>query len=279
MSAETSEERALRERNRAGFEQAAERYDALRSGYPEELLSYLVENARLIPGSRVLEVGCGTGQLTRSLVGRGFNIIAIDPAPSMIAVARQRLSIDRVDFRITNFEDFESPQSEFDLIVSATAFHWVDPGIGWGKSARLMRAGGWLALLSTGEKYDAPVGEKVLELYVKNSSGPATWAEKASEEEVTRREQSVDICERWSGKPCPEQGRFGPPLSMSHLARRRMPADAVVDLELTRATSLSWEPSKREAFIRDLREILRSCTSGVDLTQVSDLVMAERTGE
>src|SRR5688572_7013845 len=262
MTRETEQERVLRERKRAAFEEAAERYDATRSGYPDELISRLVENAQLIAGSRVLEVGCGTGQLARSLVGRGVNIIAIDPAPSMIAVAQHRLSSDSVEFRITNFEAFEATDSAFDLIVSATAFHWVDPRIAWTKSARLLRPGGWLALLSTGEEYDAPVGEKVLELYRRNTSG-SEWAEKLSEEEAALQEQSLDICERWSGKPCPEQGLFGPAESTKHSSRRNMPTDSVVDLELTRATSLSWDLSKREAFIRDLREILRSSTAGV----------------
>jgi ubiquinone/menaquinone biosynthesis C-methylase UbiE len=277
MVAETEKERELRERRRAGFEQAAERYDATRSGYPEELVSRVVANARLSLGSRVLEIGCGTGQLTRALVGCGADFLAIDPAPSMIAVARRRLSSNAVEFRRTTFEDFEAPEAAFDLIVSATAFHWVDPGIAWAKSARLLRSGGWLALLSTGEEYDEPVGQKVLELYLRNSSGPATWAEKPSEEEAARQEQSLDIGERWSGKPCPERGLFGPAESMRHSSRRNMPGDSVVDLELTRATSLSWDLSKREVFIRDLREILRSCTAGVELTQVSDLVMAQRS--
>jgi ubiquinone/menaquinone biosynthesis C-methylase UbiE len=191
MAAETEKERALRERKRAGFEHAAERYDATRSGYPEELVSRVVAKARLGLGRRVLEIGCGTGQLTRALVGCGADLIAIDPAPSMIAVAQQRLSSNAVEFRMTTFEDFEAPEAAFDLIVSATAFHWVDPGIAWAKSARLLRPGGWLALLSTGEKYDEPVGQKVFELYLRNSSGPATWAEKPSEE-AARQEQSLE---------------------------------------------------------------------------------------
>jgi SAM-dependent methyltransferase len=193
----------------------------------------------------------------------------------MVAVAHRHLPGNSVEFRVTSFEDLEAFQSEFDLIVSATTFHWVDPRIAWSKSARLLRPGGWLALLSTGEEYDAPIGEKVFDLYVRNhTSGSTAWTKKPSAEEVARQERSPDICERWSGKPCPQQGLFGPAESMKHSARRKMPAESVIDLELTRATSLSWEPSKREAFIRDLREILQSSNAGVELTQVSDLVMA-----
>src|SRR4029450_6115975 len=129
MADVTEEERSIRERKRRAFEQAAERYDATRSGYPEELVSHIVDKTQIGRGSQILEIGCGTGQLTRSLVGRGANIVAIDPAPSMIALAQRRIPSGDVDFHVTTFEDFTSPPSTFDLIVSATVFHWVDPSV------------------------------------------------------------------------------------------------------------------------------------------------------
>src|SRR5689334_24607823 len=85
MNHETDAQRTQRQRQRRGFEQAAEAYDRTRSGYPEELVSEMLETASLNHGGRILEIGCGTGQLTRSLVGHGFLITAIDPAPSMVA--------------------------------------------------------------------------------------------------------------------------------------------------------------------------------------------------
>jgi ubiquinone/menaquinone biosynthesis C-methylase UbiE len=273
VSVETEAERNLRERRRAVFDQAAERYDATRSGYPEQMLSVMLEAAGAAPGSRLLEIGCGTGQLTRQLVGHGVSITAIDPAASMIAVARRRLPDGAADFRTTTFEDFDAPEAAFDLVVSATAFHWVDPEIAWSKSARLLRAGGWLALLGTREDYDEPVGSALFELYVRNTSGSAAWARRPSAEDAALRERSTDLCERWSGRPCPCPGLYGRPLAERHSARRALAADLVVDLELTRATTLSYGTSQREAFVRELREILAS-TPQVGLTQVSDLVMA-----
>jgi ubiquinone/menaquinone biosynthesis C-methylase UbiE len=62
---ETDDERAVRERKRFAFDQAAERYDATRSGYPAQVVSFMVRTAGAAAGSRALEIGCGTGQLTQ----------------------------------------------------------------------------------------------------------------------------------------------------------------------------------------------------------------------
>ena len=140
------------------FETIAEEYDRVRPSYPADLVD--VACAGLGAGSRVLEVGCGTGKLTRELAGRGFRLEALDPAEGMVAVARRSVGDAPVTFHIGRFEDVDLPPAAFDAIFSATAFHWVDPNVGWAKAARLLRPGGTLALLnhvgdSTGPLHDA----------------------------------------------------------------------------------------------------------------------------
>ena len=131
------------------FDLAAEAYDAARSGYPASLIDRAIERGALGAGARVLEVGCGTGKLTESLVERGVRVDAVDPGPNMIAVARRRLGqTDAVSFHLGRFEDIDVPGQPFDAVFSATAFHWVDPAIGWAKAAAHLKLGGLLALLS-----------------------------------------------------------------------------------------------------------------------------------
>src|SRR6185503_3708568 len=60
----------------------------------------------------------------------------------------QRHVGDAVRFHNARFEDVELPERTFDAVFSATAFHWVDPSVGWHKAARLLRRGGTLALLT-----------------------------------------------------------------------------------------------------------------------------------
>ena len=130
------------------FDEFAEEYDARRSGYPRELVEQAVELARLEPGSRVVEVGCGTGKLTQELVACGLDVDAIDPGANMIDVARRRVGRpEQVRFHLGRFEDVALPDGPFDAVFSATAFHWVDPSLGWQRAASLLRPGGTMALI------------------------------------------------------------------------------------------------------------------------------------
>ena len=131
------------------FDQVAEAYDEVRPGYPAALVDRAVECGGLAPGSRVLEVGSGTGKLTELLVARGLRVDAVEPGPNMIAAARRRLGdAGEVTFHVGRFEDLDLPQHAFDGVFSATAFHWVDPDIGWAKAASHLKPGGLLALLA-----------------------------------------------------------------------------------------------------------------------------------
>jgi SAM-dependent methyltransferase len=137
------------------FDRIAEDYDRVRSAYPVELVAEACQIGALRPGSRVVEVGCGTGKLTRLLVERGLRVDAVDPGPAMIAVARRHVGDEAVRFHVGRFEDVELPEHAFEAVFSATAFHWVDPREGWAKAARLLRPGGVLALLThVGDRSD-----------------------------------------------------------------------------------------------------------------------------
>jgi ubiquinone/menaquinone biosynthesis C-methylase UbiE len=130
------------------FDRVAEEYDRVRPEYPQSLVDEACAIADLGPGSRAVEVGCGTGKLTRALVERGLRVDAVDPGAAMVEVARRRLAEWPVRFHVERFEDVDLPDGAFDAVFSATAFHWVDPAVGWAKAARLLRPGGVLALLN-----------------------------------------------------------------------------------------------------------------------------------
>src|SRR5665213_641725 len=102
-------------------------------------------------GSRVLEVGSGTGKLTGLFVARVLLVDAVDPGPNMIEAARRRLGDvflgDGVQFHVGKFEDVSLPEEAFAALFSATAFHWVDPEVAWRKAASHLEPGGLLALL------------------------------------------------------------------------------------------------------------------------------------
>ncbi len=130
------------------FDEVAADYDRHRPAYPGELVDRACQVAGLRPGDWVLEVGCGSGQLTGSLLARGLHVTALEPGNKLIALASQKLAgAGAAEFINARFEDARLPRKQFRAVFSASAFHWVDPGISWQKAADILVPGGTLALL------------------------------------------------------------------------------------------------------------------------------------
>jgi ubiquinone/menaquinone biosynthesis C-methylase UbiE len=131
------------------FDEIAAEYDRHRPAYPDELVDQACQVAGIGSGDHVLEVGCGSGQLTRSLAARGLHVTALDPGHSLIALARQNLAgAGEVEFVNARFEDAVLPRGEFRAVFCASAFHWVDPEVSWQKAADVLVPGGTLALVT-----------------------------------------------------------------------------------------------------------------------------------
>lgn len=128
----------------AVFDTVAVEYDRVRPGYPDQLIDLACEAAGLAAGDRVLEIGCGTGQLTRSLVARGLSVTAVEPGENLISVAGRNTG--GVEFVNRRFEDATLP-GRFRAAFSASAFHWIDPDVSWRKVAQALAPGGLLALI------------------------------------------------------------------------------------------------------------------------------------
>src|SRR5215475_13901449 len=130
------------------FDEIADEYDRRRPTYPDELIDQACQVAGLTGGDHVLEVGCGSGQLTRSLLARGLRVTAVEPGKSLVALARKNLEgAGEVEFVNAQFEDALLPREQFQAVFSASAFHWVDPKVSWQKAAEVLVPGGALALV------------------------------------------------------------------------------------------------------------------------------------
>jgi ubiquinone/menaquinone biosynthesis C-methylase UbiE len=130
------------------FDDIAAEYDRHRPAYPDVLVDQACQVAGIGSGDHVLEVGCGSGQLTRGLVTRGLHVTAVEPGKNLTALARQNLEgAGEVEFVNAQFEDALLPRGQFRAVFSASAFHWVDPKVSWQKAADVLVPGGTLALV------------------------------------------------------------------------------------------------------------------------------------
>jgi SAM-dependent methyltransferase len=140
---ETDKETGLRNT----FDQDALLYDKARPGYPDAVFKDIIAFSDIAKSGSILEIGCGTGQATLPFARRGYSIHCIELGAGLAAVARRNLApYPKVQVSVGNFEDYPLQETSFELVISATAFHWIDPDVGYRKVAQVLRPGGVIAL-------------------------------------------------------------------------------------------------------------------------------------
>jgi len=128
------------QRSRASsFGEFAALYDMARPTYPPALVDLLVAEGT----TPALDVGCGTGILTRLLAARGLSVLGVEPDGQMAAVARGH----GLDVEVTSIERFEDRDRRFGLLTAAQSWHWVEPVAGAAAAARVLDSRGLLALI------------------------------------------------------------------------------------------------------------------------------------
>jgi SAM-dependent methyltransferase len=139
------------------FGAVAELYDRARPAYPQALVDELLADEP----HDVLDVGCGTAKAGRLFVGPGRRVVGVEPDPLMAEVARRY----RVEIEVAEFERWDPRGRTFDLVISGTAWHWVDPVAGAAKAARILRPGGRFAAFWNEMIHSDPVRDVFSEVY------------------------------------------------------------------------------------------------------------------
>ncbi len=131
------------------FDQIARDYDEVRPGYPQELIDDIISISGIPEDGRILEIGCGTGQATIPFAKRGYYMICLDIGKEMATLAAKKCQkYPRVHIYPISFEEWKPEMNSFDLVISATAFHWISPEIGYPKAAQVLKDSGYIAIFS-----------------------------------------------------------------------------------------------------------------------------------
>lgn len=142
----------------AGFRRAAEVYERARPSYPPEAIEWLFERTGAGPGDTIVDLGAGTGKLTRLLVPSGARVVAVEPIPEMRALIDVGEPIDGTA------EAIPMEDGSVALVTVAQAFHWFDLDRALPEIHRVLRPGGFLALVWNMRDLDDPVQRGVEEL-------------------------------------------------------------------------------------------------------------------
>ena len=153
------------------FDQVASVYRKARPDYPDALVDDVVSYAGLELNDRIFEVGCGTGQATKSFAERGFPILATDPGSEMLRGARENLAgLSNVEFLETTFEAWPTDRAAFRLIIAAQSWHWVSPEVRFSKAAEALSCDGSLAVFGhVPVGMPAPLLEQFKEIYLRQT--------------------------------------------------------------------------------------------------------------
>ena len=150
----------------AAFEKFADNYGQVRPGYPREIFTDLAKECGVVSGTSILEIGAGTGIATRSLLELGASVVAVEPGENLLEIARESLvDFTTVEFVGTTFEQYQERRI-FDMVVSATAFHWLGAGDKFTRVASLLKPGGHLVVMwNSFCQNNDPIEQEIAVLY------------------------------------------------------------------------------------------------------------------
>jgi SAM-dependent methyltransferase len=218
-------DKAVRARS---FGAAAEIYERARPGYPDAAVDWLVpEGART-----VLDLGAGTGKLTRSLAARGLDVVAVEPLPEM----RESLTAALPEVRALagTAEEIPLPDGSVDAITVAQAWHWVDPERAKAEAARILRPGGTLGVIwnRRDERVD--------------------WVAQLTEAMGSAEAEVMDMDAVAIGPP------FGPTESFVAEWDRPMDIDLLVEMAASRSYVITATPRRRREILDNVRRVVEA---------------------
>lgn len=239
---------------RRTFNSNAALYHSMRPRYPELLFDTLSAETQLSDDARLLEIGSGTGQATESLAKRNYEITAVELGANLAELGRKALkNYPNVHIITSSFEEIELESESYDLIYSATAFHWIKPEFQFRKPHRLLKNGGHLAIIGTTHVSDE-VGDKFFiaanPIYAKFQRGGAYkedfHPEPLSELKINKIDESL----------------FTPTFFKAFPLQVEYSAEEYIQLISTYSPTIAMDADERSDFLEAIRQLIEDQFGG-----------------
>jgi SAM-dependent methyltransferase len=239
----------------AGFTAAADLYERARPSYPREAVEWLAERVDLRPGRTVVDVGAGTGKLTRLLVPTGARVVAVEPLPAML----ERLVDAAPDAEaiLGTAEQLPIPDDSADVITVAQALHWFDQKLALPEFRRVLRADGRVALVWNSRDLEDPLQASLGRLLE-----PARNRVPAQRDTVWR-------------EPFERSPLFGPLEVRRFAFSQQFTADDLADRVGSTSFVAAMAPAEREELLASVRELVAGVPEPFPFRYVTEIFVAE----
>ena len=156
----------------ASFDKFAKNYDTVRPRYPIQLYRDIQEFCNISSRTNLLEIGTGSGMATEEIAKLNPKIITVEPGENLVEVARQNLSkYDNIQFICDTFENCDFEENQFDIILSATTFHWLNKESKYYDCYKYLKNNGFLVLFwNSFCRENSQIMKEIDEVYARNLS-------------------------------------------------------------------------------------------------------------
>ena len=204
------------------FGSVAEDYDRYRPWPPRAAMEWILPHRVAV----ALDLGAGTGALSRRLLARADEVVAVEPDERMRAVLAR--SLPRVHVQAGRAESLPLPDASVDAVLVSSAWHWLDPASAVPEIARVLRRGGIFGILWTGLDWQAAFGSVVGQALRDTDAGAAADRRSHEPEDVRLppgapfgRPETIRLPFHWQVSPERLIGLLGPYSSIFTLPQRQ----------------------------------------------------------
>jgi len=225
------------------FGAVAEAYDRGRPSYPADAVAWLLDGDAKI----VLELGAGTGKLTRQVVDQGHAVFATEKDPAMLAVLEKR--VPEVSAKVASAEEIPANDCSVDVVIAAQAFHWFDHDVAIPEMARVLKPGGHVALVWNSFDQRIPWVRKLVDVVGEHSASSGSSHEALADSDL-----------------------FGEIESEKFALWQDVTRDTLVDIIASRSYVASLPDAEREAKLDAVRALYDDYGRGHDGMQLPYIV-------
>ena len=251
---------------RTTFNENEYNYDKARPDYPKELFDDIFNYINLSKTSNALEIGIGTGQATLPFLNKGCNVAAVELGDRLAKYCQQKFSrFNNFCIYNSDFIEIELPKRSFELIYSATAFHWIPKDSGYAKVKSLLKPGGVVALFWNHPFVSSTDDETNLaSMYVYEKYRPDDKTPK--EFDLSKCQEQIEELEKYG---------FTDIKSKIYKRIRRLTSEEYISLINTYSDHIALPKEVRNAFEIDMKQAIDNVGGVINIYDTIDLYLAK----